>query len=89
MAKKKLKRNITGLRNQSARGSKFYKRKAVDDWVEEVNGRLVIKNAEGVVIKEARKIIYPGSNGDPYWDCDQLIEQVKTKAIPVFEEAQV
>jgi hypothetical protein len=59
----------------------------ISDWVEEVNGRLVVRNAEGVVIKEARKIIFPGSNGDPYWDCEQLIEQVKTKVIPVFEEA--
>lgn len=46
-----------------------------------------MRNPDGVVIKEARTIIYPGSNGDPYWDCQQLIEQVRTKAIPVFEEA--
>lgn len=59
----------------------------ISDWVEEVNGRLVVRNAEGAVIKEARTIIYPGSNGDPYWDCQQLIEQVRNKAIPVFEEA--
>ena len=45
------------------------------------------RNAEGAVIKEACKIIHPGSNGDPYWDCEQLIDQVKTKAIPIFEEA--
>ena len=42
---------------------------------------------DGKVIKEARQIIYPGSNGDAWWDCEQLIEQVKKKAIPVFEEA--
>jgi hypothetical protein len=59
----------------------------VSDWVEEVNGRLVVRDARGIVIKQARTIIYPGSNGDPYWDCEQLIEQVKTKAIPIFEEA--
>jgi hypothetical protein len=52
-----------------------------------VNGHLVVRNADGVVIKEARTIIYPGSNSDPYWDCEQLIEQVRKKAIPVFEEA--
>jgi len=57
------------------------------EFIEEVNGRLVVKNADGVIIKEARQIIYPGSNGDPYWDCEQLISQVKNKAIPVFEEA--
>ena len=33
------------------------------------------------------KVIFPGSNGNPYLDCTQLIEQVKTLAIPVFEEA--
>jgi hypothetical protein len=38
----------------------------ISDWVEKVNGRLVVRNAAGVIIKEARKIIYPGSNGDPY-----------------------
>jgi hypothetical protein len=35
----------------------------------------------------ARKIIFPGSNGNPWWDCMQLIEQVKNEAIPTFEEA--
>jgi hypothetical protein len=33
------------------------------------------------------KVIYPGSNSDPYWDCNQLIEQVQTSAIPIFEAA--
>jgi len=49
----------------------------VSDWVEEVNGWLVVRNSEGIVIKEAQKIIYPGSNGDLYCDCKQLIEQVR------------
>ena len=44
-------------------------------------------NSEGIIVKEACKIIFPGLNGDPYWDCDQLIEQVKTKAILIFKEA--
>ena len=59
----------------------------ISDQVEEVNGHLVVMNSKGVVVKEACKIIFLGSNGDPYWDCEQLIEQVKTKAIPIFEEA--
>lgn len=57
------------------------------DFIEEVNGRLVIRNDDGTIHRSARKIIFPGSNGDPYWDCLQLIDQVKNLAIPVFEEA--
>lgn len=30
---------------------------------------------------------FPGTNGNLCWDCKQLIEQVKTQAIPTFEEA--
>ena len=59
----------------------------ISDFIEEVNGQLVILNEDGTIWKEAWQIIFPDSNGDPYWDCEQLIEQVKTKAIPVFEEA--
>ena len=47
----------------------------------------MVINAEGIVIKEVHKVIFPGSNGDPYWDCVQLIKQVCTKAIPIFKEA--
>lgn len=59
----------------------------ISDFIEEVNGRLVVRDDTGNILKEARTIIYPGANGDPYWDCLQLIDQVKLKAIPVFEEA--
>ena len=57
------------------------------DFIEEVNGRLLSFNSDGTVRRDARKVIYPGSNGDPYWDCDQLIKQVVESAIPIFEEA--
>ncbi|KAF9441615.1 hypothetical protein P691DRAFT_799222 [Macrolepiota fuliginosa MF-IS2] len=57
------------------------------DFIEQVNGWLVVKNEDGSIQKSARKIIFPGSNGDPWWDCSQLIEQVQTQAIPIFEEA--
>jgi hypothetical protein len=59
----------------------------ISDFVNEHNGRLVVKDMNGRVTREARKIIYPGSNGDAWWDCEQLIKQVKEQAIPVFEEA--
>jgi len=58
------------------------------EFIEPENGCLVILGKDGKVIKEAQQIIYPGSNGDAWWDCEQLIEQVKNKAIPVFEEAR-
>ena len=57
------------------------------EYIEPENGRLVVKGPNGEVLKEARQIIYPGSNGDPWWDSKQLIDQVIKKAIPVFEEA--
>ena len=59
----------------------------VSDFIEEVNGRLVSLNPDGSIHHDARKVIYPGSNGDPYWDCNQLIKQVIESAIPIFEEA--
>ncbi|KAG6895065.1 hypothetical protein C0993_010217, partial [Termitomyces sp. T159_Od127] len=40
-------------------------------------GRLVHLNADGNILNEAQKIIYPGSNGDAWWDAPQLLEQVK------------
>jgi hypothetical protein len=59
----------------------------VSDFLEEVNGRLVSLTPDGKVLRDARKVIYPGSNGDPYWDCDQLVKQIVDSAIPIFEEA--
>jgi hypothetical protein len=34
---------------------------------------------------DAATIIYPGSNGDRWWDMEQLCNQVLCKAIPIFE----
>lgn len=59
----------------------------ISDFIEEHNGRLVSYNDDGTIQQSARKIIFPGSNGDPYWDCAQLIDQVKNSAIPTFERA--
>ena len=45
-----------------------------------LEGRLTIGQ------KDARKIIYPGGpSKTPYWDTEQLLEQV-TEAINIFEE---
>jgi hypothetical protein len=56
----------------------------VSDFVSEEDGRLVVRDTDGEVIEDARTIIYPGSNGDPWWDCDQLIEQMKD-AMRIFK----
>ena len=59
----------------------------VSDFINEHDGRLIAHGPNGEIVKEARKIIYPGANGDKYWDCEQLIMQVETQAIPTFELA--
>jgi len=58
----------------------------VSDFINEEDGRLVLLDETGHIIHYARKVIYPGSNGDPWWDTDQLLDQVKS-AIHIFEAA--
>ena len=58
----------------------------VSDFVEEDNGRLIIHDEDGAIVKDARCITYPGSGGDPWWDHVQLLVQVG-RAIAIFEEA--
>jgi len=58
----------------------------VSDFVEEENGRLIIRDEEGVIVKDAQMIIYPGTGGDPWWDHTQLLVQVD-KAIAIFDKA--
>ena len=58
----------------------------VSDFVEEENSRLVVRNQDGTIVKDARCITYPGSGGDPWWDHSQLLAQVD-KVITIFEEA--
>ena len=57
----------------------------VSDFINE-DGRLVLLDDTGCIIKDACKVIYPGSNGDPWWDTDQLLVQVKS-ALEIFEAA--
>jgi hypothetical protein len=58
----------------------------VSDFINDEDGRLVLRDSHGEITQDARKIIYPGSNGDPWWDTNQLLTQVKT-AIQIFEAA--
>jgi len=58
----------------------------VSDFVEEENGQLIVRNEEGVMVKDACHIIYPGMGSDPWWDHKQHLVQVD-KAIEIFKEA--
>jgi hypothetical protein len=49
-------------------------------------GILGVRNEDGEMVRYARKIIYPGKNGDPWWGTKQLVEQMKD-VINIFEEA--
>ncbi|EFP94093.1 uncharacterized protein PGTG_20080 [Puccinia graminis f. sp. tritici CRL 75-36-700-3] len=41
--------------------------------------------ASRLSLADAATVIYPGSQGDPWWDMKQLCAQVVEKAIPIFE----
>lgn len=58
----------------------------VSDFINEENGRLILLDENGRIIQDARKIIHPGANGDPWWDTKQLMDQIKS-AIEIFEAA--
>lgn len=71
------------LLRQKSRGRLIH----VSDFIVEDAGRLVLNEAqirqqealpeaERISSYDARKIIYPGKNADPYWDMPQLMEQV-------------
>jgi hypothetical protein len=51
-----------------------------------VTGRLIVRDKDGNIIEDARTVIYPGSQGDPWWNLEQLLAQIK-RAIEVFEKA--
>ena len=56
----------------------------VSGFINEEHGHLVIHDDDGGVIQDAHKIIYPGANGDAWWDNEQLLNQV-ADAINIFE----
>jgi hypothetical protein len=55
----------------------------VSDFINSEDGRLVQRGNDGNIIEDARRITYPGANGDPWWDNEQLLSQVK-HAIQIF-----
>lgn len=48
-------------------------------------GQLKRLDSEGKLVRQARKITYPGAGGDPWWNTVQLNEQLHT-TLEIFEE---
>ena len=46
----------------------------------------MLLDENGKIVHDARKIIYPGSQGDPWWDNKQLMDQMAA-AIEIFDTA--
>ena len=57
----------------------------VSDFIR-LEGRITTYNLDNSINRDARKIIYPGANGDPWWNTKQLLVQVKD-ALDIFEES--
>ncbi|OAV98386.1 hypothetical protein PTTG_09314 [Puccinia triticina 1-1 BBBD Race 1] len=67
----------------------------ISDFILETTGRLKLSSKQfeesqldggtKPLSADAATVIYPGSNGDPWWDMEQLCEQVSKKEIPIFE----
>ena len=57
----------------------------VSDFINKEDGRLIKRNADGEIIEDARKIIYPGSGGDAWWTHEDLLKQVES-AIKIHNE---
>src|SRR5438046_2536743 len=58
----------------------------VSDFINNEDGYLILCDEGGHIIRDAHKIIIPGSNGNAWWDNAQLLSQVK-EAISIFEAA--
>ncbi|KAJ3984293.1 hypothetical protein F5890DRAFT_1474698 [Lentinula detonsa] len=43
-------------------------------------------DADGKITRHAQKVIFPGANGDDWWDTKQLLVQIR-EAISIFEDA--
>jgi hypothetical protein len=56
------------------------------DFINKEDGQLILLDEDGRITWDAQQIIYPGSNGDPWWDTKQLMDQIRS-AIEIFETA--
>ncbi|KIK24654.1 hypothetical protein PISMIDRAFT_29102 [Pisolithus microcarpus 441] len=57
----------------------------VSDFINSESGCLVAGADDGKITWDARKIIYPGANGDPWWTHENLLHQMK-EAIEIHNE---
>ncbi|KNF05320.1 hypothetical protein PSTG_01534 [Puccinia striiformis f. sp. tritici PST-78] len=59
----------------------------ISDFILESTGRLVLSQQQQQSLQlpfnDAAKVIYPGSQGNAWWDMQQLCDQVSTKALPI------
>jgi hypothetical protein len=56
----------------------------VSEFISPETGYLVVQAQDRTITREACKIIFPGSNGDLWWDNVQFLQQTR-EAIEVFE----
>jgi len=61
----------------------------ISEFLTEEYGRLKLNSQQHQenpsIAEEARIYLRPGKDRDGYWTSEDLVEQVKTKAIPIFE----
>ena len=61
----------------------------VSEFLTEIDGRLHLQLTDITkypdIPKEARCYLKPGKNQEGYWIAEHLLEQIKYKAIPIFE----
>lgn len=63
----------------------------ISDFILESTGRLVLSpefiecQSSTPSVTDAAVVIHPGTKGDPWWDMSQLIDQIKTRALPIFD----
>ncbi|POW15576.1 hypothetical protein PSHT_06968 [Puccinia striiformis] len=59
----------------------------ISDFILESTGLLVLSQQQQQSLQlpfnDAAKVIYPGSQGNAWWDMQQLCDQVSTKALPI------
>src|SRR5882724_9403416 len=56
------------------------------DFINEEDGQLVLLDADGKIIDHVHVLIYPGSNGEPWWDTKQLLAQINAEIL-IFHKA--
>ncbi|CAB4474979.1 unnamed protein product [Rhizophagus irregularis] len=61
----------------------------VSEFLTEIDGRLKLKPTDieqyPTVPAEAREYLEPGKDREGYWTAENVLNQIKTKAIPIFE----